>query len=175
MHWHLVAISCKQHVENTSCRKISSNLKILWKINRIKFAFSYYYNNIRLDIDQIMQFRGLILNKMILHMRVKFVENFLKMMTIHMLATAFYNSMENDIYTYIPWKFPLHRQMSILLWFQSLWRNTRYYKNNSGLHAANVQNCCLILDWVRNSNYFEIRIPHTNCRACKKYNELRMS
>ena len=48
-----------------------------------------------------MQFSGLILNKMILHMRVKFVENFLKMMTIHMLATAFYNSMENDMYILI--------------------------------------------------------------------------
>ena len=45
-----------------------------------------------------MQVSALIFNKMILHMRVKLVENFLKMMTIHMLATAFYNGVENDIH-----------------------------------------------------------------------------
>ena len=63
-----------------------------------------------------MQVSALILNEMILHMRVKLVENFLKMMTIHMLATTFYNGVENDMHiNYLPWKFPLHRQMSMLL------------------------------------------------------------
>ena len=45
-----------------------------------------------------MQLSALILIKTILHMRVKFVENFLKMMIIHMLATAFNNGVENDIH-----------------------------------------------------------------------------